>query len=803
MRPHPIENTYFKYLCTAALLLGIQLLTFYIRIQGVEHIPEGQFTETDSYLYHWQANIIAENGKLPARDMDRWLPLGRDNTQLLSLYPYVLAYTHKLLPWLPLYDIQLYAPAICFTLGLGVLFLFLSRCYSLIFAAIVGLILATLPGSIERSAAGFGDRDAWCWMFGVLAVTSYLWKEEMAPGWRRYLATALAGFIVFLGSLSWEAFGLFLLIILSVELYKFCTTDTEQHLKEYLLYILMFVPWLYLISPAYRSGYGFSTHLFALTLAPPLVVFVLRGSRYLLLKHIYLLHTHGRKLAGGLTLLGIAIGLGYFFIQIDSLVTTTFTFHENRLMKSVTELADPTFQYWIGRYGLVLATGSVGLIIGSLELGKPKVISLRTALFLFFLTTFGRDLFNDWIGINNCNLLFFASIILAAFAISIIWFQRDTQENTPQKTVMLIAIVWFLLWGSLSRGALRHDFFTGVPLAFGTAWFLCYYIPHHIQDLKSLKILNTNIRERFAAVCITITVLGALLFLPGVLGYAKRSIHAATYMRKPRPGRGSIAETFQWIKTSLPPNTVIAAHWGYGGQLNVLGNINTVIDHDHYIHHWIHLYYRHVFCAQSEREALEFLKTHKATHLMLTEWGLTTYADQYSYIGSNEKDDRHFQLYKLVRENTPIGTAYQMKMQKTGTPLTFIDINRSDPETLIITANFRDKTTIKVPVNISTTQTSADIGNGGLILFFDPEKRLNNAYYVPPIGWDSLAVKIFLRREHSTAFVPIYPINGEATAKVKIWEIHYPSNINTNDKYLATEPEQHATENEHLNDHKH
>ena len=262
---------YLRKTLTGALLLGTLFLTFWIRIQGAERLPAGQFTENDAYLYHWQAGIIVEQGGLPARDMHRWLPIGRDNGQLLPLYSYALAYTHKALPWLSLYQIQLYAPVLCFTLALGALLLFLTRYYGIFFAAIVGVLLATLPGSVERSAAGFGDRDAWCWMFGVLAVTSYLWKENMVPGLRRWIATALAGFIVFLGGLSWEAFGIFVLIILVTEMWKFCTTETEQHLKEYLLWCLIFVPWLYLISPAYRGGYGFSTHLSALTLAPPLL----------------------------------------------------------------------------------------------------------------------------------------------------------------------------------------------------------------------------------------------------------------------------------------------------------------------------------------------------------------------------------------------------------------------------------------------------------------------------------------------------------------------------------------------------
>ena len=236
------------------LLCAIVLLACWIRVQGVNRLPEGQFTSNDAYLFASQAQEITEQRTLPARDMHRWLPVGRDNGQIFPLYAYMIAYTHKAIGWmspkLTPYHIQVYASAICFMLGLGLLTFFLARTYGVVFAAITAFLLATLPGSIERSAAGFGDRDAWCWMLGIFAVTSYLWKERIEPGRRRWIANALAGFTVFLGGMSWEGFGFFVLMIVAVELCKFCSTDTEQHLKEYLLYMLMFVPWLYLIRPA-------------------------------------------------------------------------------------------------------------------------------------------------------------------------------------------------------------------------------------------------------------------------------------------------------------------------------------------------------------------------------------------------------------------------------------------------------------------------------------------------------------------------------------------------------------------------
>lgn len=50
-------------------LCAILCVAFWIRIQSVGMIPEGQFTGTDAYFYYWQAQTIVEHGTLPARDM--------------------------------------------------------------------------------------------------------------------------------------------------------------------------------------------------------------------------------------------------------------------------------------------------------------------------------------------------------------------------------------------------------------------------------------------------------------------------------------------------------------------------------------------------------------------------------------------------------------------------------------------------------------------------------------------------------------------------------------------------------------
>lgn len=786
---------YIRKTITYILFIGVLFLTFWIRIQGVERIPEGQFTGHDPYLYHWQALTISKNGCLPVRDMHRWLPLGRDNGQLLALFSYAIAYTHKAVGWispkLTLYQIQLYAPAVCFTLGLGVLMLFLTHVYGILFAATTGILLATLPGSIDRSTAGFGDRDAWCWMMAAIVVTSYLWKERANPGWGRWFGTALCGFTVFLGGLSWEGFGIFILIIIATEFWKFCTTDTETHFNEYLLWVLMFVPSLLLISPAYRSGYSFSTHVAALMLAPPLVLLVLRGIRSLLLTYVDSLRQHARKLALGLSLLAIVAGLCYFFFQKHTFEMTAFAFRESRLMQSIGELNNPDFLYWQVRYGTVFALGSLGLILGSRRLGIPARFSVDIPLILFFLTTFLREITASWVGDIWCDRLFFISLGLTGLALGLACLRSSTEKPDKNELMTVASIAWFLLWVSFARSGRRYDIFIGIPLAYGTAWLLWEFAAPLVQRLfQKVPWAFLKVWNQWVAACVVLIVLMGVLFWAPLGGHANLSVAAASKIRSPIPGEDGLKDTYQWLKENTQ-DAVVSAIWDYGIQLNVFSGVKNVIDTDHYFQHWVHLYCRHVFCAQTEQEALSFLKTHGATHQLLTRWGITSRVGSLSFIGSNKNDDRVFRFHSLRREaQNSTETSTRLVIQ--GTSLDFIDVAAPASDKRTVTAQFRDGTKVSRDIFLegnSLIQRAIDLENGGVLISFDGEKTIRKAEYIPSIGWNSLAVKLYFRGTHSKAFAPVYPENVDNTVPVKIWEIRYPPDIKTDEKYLATEPE--------------
>ena len=612
-----------------ALLGAILLVAFWIRIQGIAVIPEGQFTGNDPYLYYWQAQIVSENGSLPARDMHRWFPLGRDLGQTLNAYSYAMAYTHKVIMLIfrdvSLYQVALFAPVACFLLGLGILCFFLYRNFGLLFSSIVGVLLATLPGIVERSAAGFSDRDSWCLMLGILAVTTYLVSLHVQRPRSRLLWTLASGFTVFLGGISWEGFGVFLSVILSVELWRFLTSEKEEGLRLYLLWVCTFVPTLYLASPAYRSGEGFATHLFAFVLMPPLVLLGIRVLRHVLITKSSFADTfrpHARNLSLGLTLASLALALGYVLMQFDTFAISTVPLSQNRLMQTVGELNTPDYRYWVFRYGSIFFLGSLGLISVGIHFWKNRGTVLAVFIFFFMLSTFFQARLETVLGASGGNTLFFTSLEgIALMLLFIAWRQR---ESPKQELVYVAMAAWFVLWVALARDAKRYDFFIGLPITFFTADLIHRVSTSLTENFKNAQFLSADFKERLPLrvirVCSAIVIVVVLMYWTPAGEHAKRATFAATEMRRAKPGDTPVAKAFEWMKLELSPaETVVAARWGFGSMLNVLGGVKTIIDQDHYIQQWILLFNEHVRDATDARTALEFLKTHGATHLMVTQ----------------------------------------------------------------------------------------------------------------------------------------------------------------------------------------
>ena len=845
-----------KHISAAALLLIVLSLGGWIRLQEIPNLPTGQFASNDAYLYYSHADTIIKEGTLPKVETHRWVPLGRDLTEMLHGYAYGLAASYKVIslffPDVTLYQIQRVAPTVCFLIGVAVLCCFLYAPFGLSIAIVVGIFLAVMPGSIERSSAGFSDRDGWCWILGVLAITFYLCKEYTPQKRFRYVYAVLSGISVLIGGLSWEGFGGFGLAIIAVELWRFLTTDTEKHLREYTVWVLTFAPWLYLFCPAYHSGGGFSNHATAFLLFPPLVMLGLRTLRYTLTsQHRFARfladHVSARAISLVLSAICILMGLIYLALQRETFTQSIVPFSDAAVMETVGELRPPPDAFWYHRYGGVMWLASGCLIVGGLRLWGKRAVPLTGTLAFFTASTFLRQYLYHVLSPSVCEYVFYGAVAftpIAALGTAVCRAAPAKHEHT-----YIAMATWLLLWLGLARDAQRYDFFIGVPLAYFSAIALQFIATRLTERVKMLtkteaiegapetspaqssqkkgRTRRRKARQKSPATPppphftphawiktgITLACLAFILFWepPGSSakhglahrGYATRIIPEIVL-----PGRKTpIANACQWLMRHHTRDAVVAAAWSHGNYLNVLGGAQTVIDADHYIMHWIGLYEEHVAAAQSEREALEFLKTHNVTHLLLTEEDVLYTASKHTH--ADEQPDAPHYMEPLVA-HTPIGNSdYQMVPVHKHAFITAasIDFHHTPP---IVTAHLQNKKTVKLPyikhlgesketvhdththtpeVSTETEETrEAENRNGGILHYFDAKTQQEHLYYLSPRSWNSLAVKLFLRGEQSDAFVPVYPESGHAAA-VKIWEIHYPRDITENPKYLQTAPD--------------
>jgi hypothetical protein len=762
----------------------------------VDQIPEGQFLGNDAYLYYWQAQFISEQGQLPARDMHRWLPFGRDLGQTLNLYSYGVAYAHKalvlLFPNLSLYQVTLYVPTVCFVIGLACLCLFLYRTHGILFSCIVGVLLATFTGTIDRSIAGFSDRDSWCLMLGILAVTTYLISLETQHPRKRFLWTLASGFTVFLGGMSWEGFGVFLSVLLCVEIWRFLSSEKETGIIFYLIWVFTFVPALYLASPAYRSGQGFATHLFAFMLVPPMALLGGRSLRHLLLSKMKRLLPHGRKVALVLTLAGVGLALGYVFTQFETFASTTVPLSHNRLMQSIGELHSTHYGDWVIRYGNLFIVGSIGLITAAVQLGGPHGMLFVFPTILFFLTTFFQDHLHRLLDPGHTYNLFFGAIALVILISLTVAYRKPTEKKNERTTVAYAT--WFVLLLTLARDAIRYDFLVGLPIAYFSAHVILSLSNKVAEKVRCSEYTTDKFRREVPharlRIGIALLIFLVLIFWVPPGKQASRFHHATAHGRNVLPGNPHLKSAFDWMKRHIPAS-VVAASWNDGSQLNVLGGVKTILDQDHYLQHWIHLYNRHVFCAQSEQEALEFLKTHEATHLLLYADDVIFNARNYSNIGSDENGDILFTITPLQRQ-LPKEMKYRAAPgNHANIPLESVDFDMTE-KTLTVKAELRTGETVNLPavalINKQRLTSENKNEHGGVVIIFDVYQQPSAAYYIPAIGWDSLAFRLYFRGDIPDIFVPVYPTDGDASADVKIWEIHYPPDIQPNPKYLATEP---------------
>ena len=560
----------WRAIAVVAFLLLAEIVVGYMdRTQVSLDDLDGRFTGNDAYLYYRQAQRIVEEGGLPERDMERWLPLGRDLAYHHNLYSYVLAYSYKTARIfhrdLTLYSVACYAPPVLFVLTALLFAAAIWTCIGMEYALFAGLLFVFSPSIANRTAVGFGDRDAFCLFLGVLMGALYLWQLKSSGQRRRRLVLAgAAGLTAVVGCLAWEGFGLFVLCAL-IPMAAAGWRDKERAMDLYIfsscLSLLLFSKahqvWNFPSEPAHPVGW--------LVLFPALLAEGIVLTRWVLqlFDDFNPFDASIRWLACIPAVLCCSLGV-FMAVRVGAgALDYAVPLSGSRLMQTISELQGMDLERWTRRFGLfqlVLAAAGV-----------------------------------------------------AGFGVCI---ARKRLHNPPGGAwePYLFGALWLLVWASFAHGAKRYAMMAAPALAAWSALAMVGAAKAAVRQSRPAWM------ETAAAVVLLATAPFAMLYWEPAGALSMRTHRYATG-RTPRPDDNTLA-AMRWMRTGLDRSAgrpVAAAWWTIGSQLNVLADASTLVDQDLWKHYWIHLHARHLYCAENEEEALRFLKTRGADCWLLTE----------------------------------------------------------------------------------------------------------------------------------------------------------------------------------------
>ncbi|MCD6507435.1 hypothetical protein J7M22_12545 [Candidatus Poribacteria bacterium] len=789
------------------ILLIPLLISISLRLQSLPSLEERFFIGTDPYRFFRQAQIILQNGKLPLIDRMRWIPPGRDLSKHLNLSSYFIAYLHRIVrsffPSISLHTTASIYPIVCFSIFLLLFFLFVREIFGFKLALLSTFFSSISPFLLPRSMAGFPDRDSLC--LALSAGSSLLFaKSALSSGLRKQLLALGAGLSQMALVLSWEGSGLFsgiiiLLMILKMMFDEFKTDDflaTLSYLTPPLTAAFILTKTYICLKPFALLAWGVPTWFLITATIYIALRRIERGKIKLFSVHLSL---------GASSLLVIILALVLYLISPSSTSWRLFSIWDNfisplggsRLMRTVSELYRPTAIDWVSWYGisfLLISTGSMILLYRvSKEINLNPWLSLSIwEIFLIGLLYSRFPLIPERIS----QMMYISSILLLVGYVLMVSPRKPTGGRIIP---LLFPLCWFSVMLMVARGAQRYHFFLAPPTLI-------------LTGLAFQEGFRAALRLRLLPLKASSLTLLTLILGHFVLSYCRADFRVIRSSRPmlSRPWR----EAMEWMRDNLPNDAVVAAWWHYGSMINVLAHKGTVVDEDHFIPYRIHLMSRHLFCAQSEREALEFLKAHRATHIAISLSDLLS-LPMISWLASDERGDKRVMVVPLISPDgmIPIGKGkWIVNMRPPGgipgdSPLTLKDetipkgkwglsgfylLEEGDEVVRGIGVVETEHKMYKLPIKVIYLSGSSVEGKErgeipGYLAILSKGNIWRGVYLSEKAG-DYLVAKLLLRGKLHH-FRRVYPRDNTAGSvpEVQVWEISYPEGLSYPEAYLERE----------------
>ena len=339
--------------------------------------------------------------------------------------------------------------------------------------------------------------------------------------------------------------------------------------------------------------------------------------------------------------------------------------------------------------------------------------------------------------------------------------------------------------------------------------------------------LNKTRISHFSIVTVLVFLLllmGGIAPFPWLGGYASLSYAKASDVHPTI--NPSTSRALEWLKRNTPQPSVIAAWWDYGSFINLLSNRATITDEEQ-LSYWVHLMAREVLFAETDLQALRFLKAHGATHLLITERDLRNF-EGISKLASAQELDRYSFLVQCptareIIQSRQGGTIFAYAPETIGKfmnePLAitgetypagawkinkvYLKLEGPNGKTdgllgILIEVQIEDKIIRLKPEEFYYKGMTYQQAGEGML----PCTLLISAHTDNPLDWEifclpprvrsTLMIRLYLLNQASDYFRPVYPteISTEqddlevSDFSTRIWEVHYPTNLSTDPKYL-------------------
>ncbi len=840
------KSTWIVYLLLA-LIVGFSTFIRTRNLHLLKDVTTGKYIPLalDPFVFLRYGQYILEHGKLMTFDMLRSVPLGFETSREMLLVSYFNVFMYKILNIfnsnITFEFIHVIYPVILFFFIIIIFFLLVRRLFNNNSIALIATaFLSVIPTFLYRTMAGFSDKEALGTFFMFLAFYFFVVSWQTKSNKNSLIFGSLSGISTALIGLTWGGFKFIFIIFGAFALIEwFLEKLSKKDVLSYSSWLIISLTIL-VFSPQYTL-FGFFNSITSL-----IAIF----SLFIILFDLFVLEIHIKRLDKFLPskfpptvnkflisfvvifiLVSLFFGPSLLYDQISQIINGMLnTMSGDRIAVTVAEQNQPFVTQWFSNFGLLFfwmfLIGSVILFYSMLKpLGKVK--SKLTLAYLVFIISFIFSKYSPSSFLNGDSIfskfLYLGSLVYFITLISILYIKSYSRNNGLFNSISKInknyifLFIWFVIMIIAARSAIRLLFVFSPIISIMAAYFIYNFFKIIMRiESKSYRVLGL-----FFVLFIFIFPVNGTLFT-----FANSSYNSAEYTGPSYNSQWQYG--MKWVRENTAEDSVFAHWWDYGYWVQAGGERATIVDGGHPVGYWDYLMGRHVLTAQSEIEALEFLKSHNSTHLLIISDEIGKYT-AYSSIGSDVNYDRYSWITTFALQGTKPSADNVTNYIYNGryrldedfvyndviypknvaaiigfvVPIKIIEgsYNLQRPFVVI---NYNGNQ-VTIPMNcVYLNNQFANFGEDGFPGCFrmipsivqSQQNKFGAGLYVSEKGISALWTQLFLFDKQFDNFELVYddsdksPLalyNSRLIGPLKIWELNYPSNIQVNEEYLNTE----------------